>query len=94
MIVSAFFISSGNPFQACVTDGRKELKYCCDFAGTVWRSASLRKGYLAVLPTVGGTSEERYFGVIPISMLHLIIKYKLMFFPSRSETFPARVSVQ
>ena len=32
MIVWAFFMSSGNPFQARVTDGRKELKYCCDFA--------------------------------------------------------------
>ena len=47
-------MSSGNPFHARVTDGRKELKYCCDFAGTVWRSDSLRRGYLAILPTVGG----------------------------------------
>ena len=65
VIVWAFFMSSGNPFQARVTDGRKELMYCYDFAGTVWRSDSLRKGYLAILPTVGGTSKERYSGVIP-----------------------------
>ena len=62
-------MSSGNPFHARVTDERKELKYCCDFAGTVWRSDSLRRGYLAILPTVGGTSEERYSGVIPCCIL-------------------------
>ena len=27
-------------------------------------------------------------------MLHLTVKYKLMFFPSRCETFPTRVSVK
>ena len=74
-------MSSGNLFQARVTDGRKELKYCCDFAGTVWRSDSLRKGCLAVLPTVGG-GDKRGEIFCCHSMLHLIIKYKLMFFPS------------
>ena len=69
MIVWVVFMSPGNPFQARVPDGRKELKYCCDFAGTIWRSDSLRKGYLAILPTVGGTSDERYSGVIPCCIL-------------------------
>ena len=52
-------MSSGNPFQARAPDGRKELKYCCDFAGTIWRSDSFRKGYLAILPTVGGGQAMR-----------------------------------
>ena len=30
-----FLLSSDNPFQIRVTEGRNELKYCCDFAGTV-----------------------------------------------------------
>ena len=86
-------MTSGNPFQAWVTDGRKELKYCCDFAGTVWKSDSLRKGYLAVLPNLFRW-DKRGEILWCHSMLHLIIKYKLMFFPSRRETFPARISVQ